>query len=84
MMTGLMYARPANPIEFLEECISKSKVMGPEKLTWDSFALKKDPLPPISPRDPQREQSFITQKEEEQTEEKKAENTQGKFSSSTV
>ena len=42
-----MYSRPADPLEYLEECITKTKEAGVENIMWDTFALKKDPLPPI-------------------------------------
>ena len=42
-----MYSRPEDPLEYLEECISKTKEAGVENIMWDTFALKKDPLPPI-------------------------------------
>ncbi|XP_075264590.1 adenylate kinase isoenzyme 5-like isoform X2 [Convolutriloba macropyga] len=59
MLTGLMYSRPEDPLGYLEECINKSKEAGVENIMWDTFALKRDPLPPITPTP--REKSFITQ-----------------------
>uniref|UniRef100_A0A1I7WSG5 Zeta_toxin domain-containing protein n=1 Tax=Heterorhabditis bacteriophora TaxID=37862 RepID=A0A1I7WSG5_HETBA len=40
LMTGLIYNRPANPLEFLEEAIAKIKANPDEGLSWDMFIDK--------------------------------------------
>ncbi|XP_043914424.1 adenylate kinase isoenzyme 5-like isoform X2 [Protopterus annectens] len=49
MLTGLMYYRPEDPIEFLEGCLQKVRELGgPERVRWDSFiGQERRTLPPI-------------------------------------
>ncbi|XP_072366516.1 adenylate kinase isoenzyme 5 isoform X2 [Scyliorhinus torazame] len=50
MLTGLMYYRPDNPVEYLETCLKKVKELGgPERVRWDTFvAQEKRMLPPLN------------------------------------
>ncbi|XP_038649686.1 adenylate kinase isoenzyme 5 isoform X2 [Scyliorhinus canicula] len=50
MLTGLMYYRPDNPVEYLENCLKKVKELGgPERVRWDTFvAQEKKMLPPLN------------------------------------
>ncbi|XP_025111640.1 uncharacterized protein LOC112574655 [Pomacea canaliculata] len=52
LMTGLMFHRPSDHIQYLIECLEKVKQSGQEKLRWNIFVemqQSKVPLPPISP-----------------------------------
>lgn len=35
MLTGLLYRRPENPVEYMEKCMQEAKQI--KSLTWDSF-----------------------------------------------
>ncbi|XP_041848681.1 adenylate kinase isoenzyme 5 [Melanotaenia boesemani] len=50
LLTGLMYYRPDDPIEYLEGCLKKARELGgPEKVRWDTFVgQEKKPLPPLN------------------------------------
>ncbi|XP_061587038.1 adenylate kinase isoenzyme 5 [Cololabis saira] len=50
LLTGLMYYRPDDPIEYLEGCLSKARELGgPDKVRWDTFVgQEKKPLPPLN------------------------------------
>ncbi|ESO98838.1 hypothetical protein LOTGIDRAFT_113866 [Lottia gigantea] len=49
MMTGLMFHRPDDHIEYLIECLQKVKSDTPKSISWDLFVdLKRSPLPPIT------------------------------------
>ncbi|XP_005993329.1 adenylate kinase isoenzyme 5 isoform X2 [Latimeria chalumnae] len=50
MLTGLMYYRPEDPIEYLEGCLQKVRELGgPEKVRWDTFiGQERRTLPPIN------------------------------------
>lgn len=50
MLTGLMYYRPEDPIEYLEGCLQRVRELGgPEKVKWDTFIpQERRPLPPIN------------------------------------
>ncbi|XP_030607647.1 adenylate kinase isoenzyme 5 [Archocentrus centrarchus] len=50
LLTGLMYYRPDDPIEYLEGCLKKAKELGgPEKVRWDTFVgQEKKSLPPLN------------------------------------
>ncbi|XP_067828917.1 adenylate kinase isoenzyme 5-like [Heptranchias perlo] len=50
MLTGLMYHRPDEPIEYLENCLKKVKEIGGlEKVRWDTFIVQeRRTLPPLS------------------------------------
>ncbi|XP_078406187.1 adenylate kinase isoenzyme 5-like isoform X2 [Cetorhinus maximus] len=50
MLTGLMYYRPDDPIEYLEGCLQRVRELGgPEKVKWDTFiSQERQPLPPIN------------------------------------
>ncbi|XP_055520166.1 adenylate kinase isoenzyme 5-like isoform X4 [Leucoraja erinacea] len=50
MLTGLMYHRPDEPIEYLENCLKKVKEIGGlERVRWDTFiAQERRALPPVS------------------------------------
>ncbi|XP_072104551.1 adenylate kinase isoenzyme 5-like isoform X2 [Mobula birostris] len=49
MLTGLMYHRPEEPIEYLESCLKKVREMGGlERVRWDTFIVQeKRALPPV-------------------------------------
>ncbi|KAM9324895.1 adenylate kinase isoenzyme 1 [Gastrophryne carolinensis] len=47
LLTGLMYYRPEDPINYLELCLNKVRDLGgPEKVQWDTFLSRT--LPPIN------------------------------------
>ncbi|XP_078502810.1 adenylate kinase isoenzyme 5-like [Lissotriton helveticus] len=49
MLTGLMYYRPEDPLDFLESCLQRARLLGgPDKVQWDTF-IGQEPrtLPPI-------------------------------------
>ncbi|XP_018426696.1 PREDICTED: adenylate kinase isoenzyme 5-like, partial [Nanorana parkeri] len=47
LLTGLMYYRPEDPINYLELCLQKVRDLGgPEKVQWDTFLSRT--LPPIN------------------------------------
>lgn len=50
LLTGLMYYRPDDPIDFLESCLKKARELGgPEKVRWDTFVgQEKKSLPPLN------------------------------------
>ncbi|XP_078075572.1 adenylate kinase isoenzyme 5 [Mustelus asterias] len=50
MLTGLMFYRPDNPVEYLENCLKKVKELGgPDRVRWDTFvAQEKRVLPPLN------------------------------------
>ncbi|XP_041064230.1 adenylate kinase isoenzyme 5 [Carcharodon carcharias] len=50
MLTGLMYYRPDNPVDYLESCLKKVKELGgPDRVRWDTFvAQEKRTLPPLN------------------------------------
>ncbi|XP_061879274.1 adenylate kinase isoenzyme 5 isoform X1 [Entelurus aequoreus] len=50
LLTGLMYYRPDDPIDYLEGCLKKVRELGgPEKVRWDTFVgQEKKSLPPIN------------------------------------
>ncbi|XP_069742031.1 adenylate kinase isoenzyme 5-like isoform X2 [Narcine bancroftii] len=50
MLTGLMYQRPEDPIEYLEGCLQRVRELGgPEKVKWDTFIPQdRRSLPPIN------------------------------------
>ncbi|XP_007885453.2 adenylate kinase isoenzyme 5 [Callorhinchus milii] len=50
MLTGLMYYKPDDPLEYLEKCLKKVRELGgPEKVRWDTFvAQEKRALPPLN------------------------------------
>ncbi|CAJ1072822.1 LOW QUALITY PROTEIN: adenylate kinase isoenzyme 5 [Xyrichtys novacula] len=50
LLTGLMYYRPDDPIEYLEGCLKKvSELGGPDKVRWDTFVgQEKKSLPPLN------------------------------------
>ncbi|KAM6918566.1 adenylate kinase isoenzyme 5 [Xenentodon cancila] len=50
LLTGLMYYRPDDPIEYLEGCLNKARELGgPDKVRWDTFVgQEKKPLPPLN------------------------------------
>ncbi|XP_052220211.1 adenylate kinase isoenzyme 5-like isoform X2 [Dreissena polymorpha] len=51
LMTGLMYHRPTDHIQYLIDCLHKVHEKGQENITWSSFVdirRSKTPLPPIS------------------------------------
>lgn len=50
LLTGLMYYRPDDPIEYLEGCLKKARELGgPDKVRWDTFVgQEKKPLPPLN------------------------------------
>ncbi|KAL8558593.1 hypothetical protein ACOMHN_046311 [Nucella lapillus] len=70
LMTGLMFHRPTDHIQYLIECLEKVKVKGQEEMRWNMFIeiqRVKTPLPPITPgngrRPVSREQSMTPKKE---------------------
>ncbi|XP_067892802.1 adenylate kinase isoenzyme 5 isoform X2 [Heterodontus francisci] len=50
MLTGLMYYRPDDPVDYLESCLKKVKELGgPDGVRWDTFvAQEKRTLPPLN------------------------------------
>ncbi|KAL5011338.1 hypothetical protein ScPMuIL_009889 [Solemya velum] len=68
LMTGLMYHRPADHIQYLIDCLGKVKENGSTNITWSSFVdirRTKTPLPPITPpengkRSPRSRQKTIS------------------------
>ncbi|XP_038638425.1 adenylate kinase isoenzyme 5-like isoform X3 [Scyliorhinus canicula] len=50
MLTGLMYYRPDDPVEYLEGCLQRVRELGgPEKVKWDTFITQeRQALPPIN------------------------------------
>uniref|UniRef100_A0A3P9KA63 Adenylate kinase isoenzyme 5 n=1 Tax=Oryzias latipes TaxID=8090 RepID=A0A3P9KA63_ORYLA len=50
LLTGLMYYRPDDPIDFLEGCLKKARELGgPDKVRWDTFVgQEKKSLPPLN------------------------------------
>ncbi|XP_066548640.1 adenylate kinase isoenzyme 5 [Amia ocellicauda] len=50
LLTGLMYYRPDDPVDYLEGCLKKVKELGgPEKVRWDTFVgQEKKSLPPLN------------------------------------
>lgn len=50
LLTGLMFYRPEDPIEYLESCLKKVRELGgPEKVRWDTFVgQEKKSLPPLN------------------------------------
>ncbi|XP_061152238.1 adenylate kinase isoenzyme 5 [Syngnathus typhle] len=50
LLTGLMYYRPDDPVDYLEGCLKKVRELGgPEKVRWDTFVgQEKKPLPPLN------------------------------------
>uniref|UniRef100_A0A3Q3ECP7 Adenylate kinase 5 n=1 Tax=Hippocampus comes TaxID=109280 RepID=A0A3Q3ECP7_HIPCM len=50
LLTGLMYHRPDDPVDYLEGCLKKVRELGgPDKVRWDTFVgQEKKSLPPIN------------------------------------
>ncbi|XP_068605289.1 adenylate kinase isoenzyme 5 [Brachionichthys hirsutus] len=50
LLTGLMYHRPDDPIDYLDGCLKKVRELGgPDKVRWDTFVgQEKKPLPPLN------------------------------------
>ncbi|GAA6090947.1 adenylate kinase isoenzyme 5 isoform X1 [Tachysurus ichikawai] len=50
LLTGLMYYRPEDPIEYMELCLKKVRELGgTEKVRWDTFVgQEKKSLPPLN------------------------------------
>ncbi|KAF0046567.1 hypothetical protein F2P81_000200 [Scophthalmus maximus] len=50
LLTGLMYYRPDDPIDYLEVCLRKVRELGgPDKVRWDTFVGQdKKSLPPLN------------------------------------
>lgn len=50
LLTGLMFYRPDDPIEYLESCLQKVRELGgTEKVRWDTFVgQEKKSLPPLN------------------------------------
>ncbi|XP_061695030.1 adenylate kinase isoenzyme 5 isoform X2 [Syngnathoides biaculeatus] len=50
LLTGLMYHRPDEPVDYLEGCLKKVRELGgPDKVRWDTFVgQEKKPLPPLN------------------------------------
>uniref|UniRef100_A0AAQ4PSR3 Adenylate kinase isoenzyme 5 n=1 Tax=Gasterosteus aculeatus aculeatus TaxID=481459 RepID=A0AAQ4PSR3_GASAC len=50
LLTGLMYYRPDDPIDYLEGCLIKARELGgPDKVRWDTFVGQdKKSLPPLN------------------------------------
>ncbi|KAK6195177.1 hypothetical protein SNE40_000655 [Patella caerulea] len=51
LMTGLMFHRPDDHLDYLIECLKKVKADKKSHIAWDTFVdiKKRSPLPPISP-----------------------------------
>ncbi|XP_033102131.1 adenylate kinase isoenzyme 5-like [Anneissia japonica] len=67
MMTGLMYFKPENHLEYLQECITKAKDSDGRSLQWNTFVedqvqmRKTSPLPPITSEPLERQPTFATE-----------------------
>ena len=70
-MTGLMYYRPDDHIDYLLKCLEKVKAENISSINWNLFIdqRRKTPLPPITPNGENgrvqslsREPSFVTRK----------------------
>eukprot|EP00063_Salmo_salar_P068261 XP_014043096.1 PREDICTED: adenylate kinase isoenzyme 5 [Salmo salar] len=50
LLTGLMYYKPEDPIDYLEVCLKKVRELGgPDRVRWDTFVgQEKKSLPPIN------------------------------------
>ncbi|ROK87082.1 Adenylate kinase isoenzyme 5 [Anabarilius grahami] len=50
LLTGLMYYRPDDPLDYLETCLKKVKELGgTDKVRWDTFVgQEKKSLPPLN------------------------------------
>ncbi len=50
LLTGLMYYRPDDPIDYLETCLKKVRELGgTDKVRWDTFVgQEKKSLPPLN------------------------------------
>ncbi|XP_077370676.1 adenylate kinase isoenzyme 5 [Festucalex cinctus] len=50
LLTGLMYHRPDDPVDYLEGCLKKVRELGgPDKVRWDTFVgQEKKTLPPLN------------------------------------
>ncbi|XP_068196763.1 adenylate kinase isoenzyme 5 [Antennarius striatus] len=50
LLTGLMYYRPDDPIDYLDGCLKKVRELGgPDKVRWDTFVgQEKKSLPPLN------------------------------------
>uniref|UniRef100_UPI00398F1520 adenylate kinase isoenzyme 5 n=1 Tax=Pristiophorus japonicus TaxID=55135 RepID=UPI00398F1520 len=50
MLTGLMYYKPEDPVDYLESCLKKVKELGgADRVRWDTFvAQEKRMLPPLT------------------------------------
>ncbi|XP_068427769.1 adenylate kinase isoenzyme 5 [Clinocottus analis] len=50
LLTGLMYYRPDDPIDYLESCLNKARELGgADKVRWDTFVgQEKKSLPPLN------------------------------------
>lgn len=50
LLTGLMYHRPDDPIDYLESCLKKVRELGgTDKVRWDTFVgQEKKSLPPLN------------------------------------
>ncbi|KAK7474074.1 hypothetical protein BaRGS_00034680, partial [Batillaria attramentaria] len=70
LMTGLMFHRPTDHIQYLIDCLEKVKAKGQDELRWNMFIemqRAKTPLPPITPtngRRPVSRERSMTPKEE--------------------
>ncbi|XP_076455411.1 adenylate kinase isoenzyme 5-like [Babylonia areolata] len=73
LMTGLMFHRPTDHIQYLIECLEKVKAKGQEEMRWNMFVEMQrsktplTPLPPITPtngRRPISRERSMTPKEE--------------------
>ena len=52
LMSGLMFHRPTDHIQYLINCLEKVKAKGQEEVRWNMFIemkRSKTPLPPITP-----------------------------------
>ncbi|CAL1536703.1 unnamed protein product [Lymnaea stagnalis] len=60
LMTGLMFHRPNDHIQYLIDSLEKVKALGQAELSWNMFVevrSAKTPLPPITPENGKRPQS---------------------------
>uniref|UniRef100_A0AAZ3NYX4 Nucleoside-diphosphate kinase n=1 Tax=Oncorhynchus tshawytscha TaxID=74940 RepID=A0AAZ3NYX4_ONCTS len=50
LLTGLMYYKPEDPIDYLEVCLKKVRELGgPDRVRWDTFVgQEKKSLPPLN------------------------------------
>ena len=66
-MTGLMYYRPEDHIDYLRECLLQVRENGIDSVRWNIFLdqhrKSKEPLPPISADSPENGKARLVPRE---------------------